>query len=207
MGRIKSAWEIALEKTEGMEIDQEKIRHNSEIDRIRRTAGHFISADEGEENEEDLRKELSASEPSLVREALTGTIINSMVLPQEKESAEKKTARIRTLLQIAFPSEDILSYYDQISQHLSQYPEHREKLMEQLKAQIEPMLKEKEEAMREKYGQAVHLTIENDKESLEMVRNYLDRLTGQYQGTLDDAKERMKSLLEELQVRKDKRLP
>lgn len=196
MGKIKSAWEIALEKTEGMEIDQEKIRHNTEIDRIRRTAGQFITADEGEENEEELEKKLSASDPALVREALTGTIINSMVLPQEKESAAKKTARIRTILRIAFPSDAILSYYDQISQHLSQYPEHREKLMEQLKAQIEPMLKEKENAMREKYGQPVHLTIENDKESIEMVRNYLDRLTGQYQGTLDEAKERMKSLLE-----------
>ncbi len=196
MGRIKSAWEIALEKTEGMEIDQEKIRHNTEIDSIRRTAGQYITADEGEENDEEVKKKLSAYDSALVREALTGTIINSMVLPQEKESAEKKTARIRTLLETAFPSGEILSYYDQICQHLSQYPEHREKLMEQLKAQIEPMLKEKEEAMREKYGQAVHLTIENDKESLEMVRNYLDRLTSQYQGTLDEAKERMKRLLE-----------
>lgn len=195
MGRIKSAWEIALEKTEGMEIDQEKIRHNTEIDRIRRAAGQYITADEGEENEEDLKKRLSASDPLLVREALESTVINSMVLPQDKDSAEKKTVRIRTLLEIAFPSEDILSYYDQITEYLSQYPEHREKLMEQLKAQIEPMLKEKETAMREKYGQAVHLTIENDKESLEMVRNYLDRLAGQYQGTLDEAKEKMKSLL------------
>lgn len=196
MGRIKSAWEIALEKTEGMEIDQDKIRHNTEIDRIRRTAGQYITAEEGEESAEDLKKKLSSFTPSLVREALTGTIINSMVLPQDSESAAKKTAKIRILIETAFPSDSIISYYDQISQHLSQYPEHRDKLMEQLKAQIEPMLKEKEEAMREKYGQAVHLTIENDKESLEMVRSYLDRLTSQYQGTLDEAKERMKSLLE-----------
>lgn len=197
MGKIRSAWEIALEKTEGMEIDQEKIRHNTEIDRIRRIAGQYITADEGEGSEEDLKAKLSSFPSALVREALTSTIMNSMVLPQDGSAVEEKTKRIRTLLSIAFPSADILSYYDQISQHMAQYPKHKEEMMKQLKEQLEPMLRQKEETMREKYGQSVHLTIENDKESLEMVKNYIDRLNSQYQQTLDNAKENMKALLTE----------
>ena len=197
MGKIRSAWEIALEKTEGMEIDQEKIRHNTEIDRIRRIAGQYITADEGEGSEEDLRAKLSSFPSALVREALTSTIMNSMVLPQDGSAVEEKTKRIRTLLSIAFPSADILSYYDQISQHMAQYPKHKEEMMKHLKEQLEPMLRQKEETMREKYGQSVHLTIENDKESLEMVKNYIDRLNSQYQQTLDNAKENMKALLTE----------
>ena len=197
MGKIRSAWEIALEKTEGMEIDQEKIRHNTEIDRIRRIAGQYITADEGEDSEEDLKAKLSSFPSALIREALTSTIMNSMVLPQDGSAVEEKTKRIRTLLSVAFPSDDILSYYDQISQHMAQYPKHKEEMMKQLKEQLEPMLRQKEETMREKYGQSVHLTIENDKESLEMVKNYIDRLNSQYQQTLDNAKETMKALLAE----------
>ena len=32
MGRIKSAWEIALERTENIEVDAEKIRHSANIE-------------------------------------------------------------------------------------------------------------------------------------------------------------------------------
>ena len=38
MGRIKSAWEIALEKTESIDVDENKIRHSANIDAIRRKA-------------------------------------------------------------------------------------------------------------------------------------------------------------------------
>ena len=45
MGRIKSAWEIALEKTESIEVDENKIRHNADIDAIRRKAGAYLLGD------------------------------------------------------------------------------------------------------------------------------------------------------------------
>ena len=49
MGRIKSAWEIALEKTESIEVDENKIRHNANIDAIRRKAGAYLLSDEDTE--------------------------------------------------------------------------------------------------------------------------------------------------------------
>ena len=62
------------------------------------------------------------------------------------------------------------------------------------KSQFEPMLKEKEERMRQQYGEAPHLTMENDKECREMANKYLERLQKQYQDTLDDAKQQLKEL-------------
>ena len=49
MGRIKSAWEIALEKTEAIEVDENKIRHNANIDAIRRIAGAYLLNEEDTE--------------------------------------------------------------------------------------------------------------------------------------------------------------
>lgn len=189
MGKIRSAWEIVLEKTDNMEIDQEKIRHNSEIDKIRRIAGSFITGDDS--SDEKVKKELSAFPSSLLREALAPTILNSIVLPQEKEGMEEKTARISALIDIAFQSPELLSLYGEITRQLGQYPEHKEDLLDKLKEQIEPMLRNKEESMRQKYGQSVHLTIENDKESMEMIRSYIDRLNKQYQDVLENAKKEM----------------
>ena len=56
------------------------------------------------------------------------------------------------------------------------------------------MLREKEERMRAQYGEAPHLTFENDKECREMANKYLERLQDQYQKTLDDAKEQLKEV-------------
>ena len=49
--------------------------------------------------------------------------------------------------------------------------------------------------MKAQYGEAPHLTFENDKECREMVNKYLERLQNQYQKTLDDAKEQLKEVL------------
>ena len=193
MGKIKSAWEIALEKTESIEIDENRIRHNATIDAIRRIAGSYLLSEE--DTEEKTATALAAYSDEDLKEALGQSIINSISLPLTDEEESKKPQRLAFLLSIALKgngeAEDFLS---QILTHVSQYPKHRKQLMEQLKSQFEPMLKEKEERMRQQYGEAPHLTMENDKECREMANKYLERLQKQYQDTLDDAKQQLKEL-------------
>ena len=193
MGKIKSAWEIALEKTESIEIDENRIRHNATIDAIRRIAGSYLLSDE--DTEEKTAAALAAYSDEDLKEALGQSIINSISLPLTDEEESKKPQRLAFLLSIALKgngeAEDFLS---QILTHVAQYPKHRKQLMEQLKSQFEPMLKEKEERMRQQYGEAPHLTMENDKECREMANKYLERLQKQYQDTLDDAQQQLKEL-------------
>lgn len=193
MGKIRSALEIALEKTENMEIDHEKIRHNAEVDTIRRIAGTYITSDDN--TDEKIKEKLSPYSPSLLREALSQTILNSIVLPQDDTGLNDKIERVGTLIKIAFSNLEILGYYIEISSHMLDYPKHKKELIEKLKEQIEPMLRQKEQAMREKYGETVHLTIENDKEAMEMVKNYIDRLNAQYLDTLETSKAEMEKLM------------
>ena len=44
MGKIKSAWEIALEKTEGIKIDKSKMKYQEDVEAARK-AGLPISSD------------------------------------------------------------------------------------------------------------------------------------------------------------------
>ncbi|MGN1164125.1 MAG: DUF6657 family protein [Candidatus Ornithospirochaeta sp.] len=194
MGKIKSAWEIALEKTEAIEVDAERIRHNANIDAIRRKAGAYMLAEE--DKEEETKKELERYDEKTLKEALGQTILNSLSLPLSEDNVSpKKEARISFLLSIALPGNDeAQSFLCDILRHTSQYPLHKKQMMEQLKSQFEPMLKEKEERMRQQYGEAPHLTFESDKECREMANKYLERLRDQYQGTLDDAKNQLKEL-------------
>ena len=79
MGKIKSAWEIALEKTESIEIDENRIRHNATIDAIRRIAGSYLLSDE--DTEEKTAAALAAYSDEDLKEALGQSIINSISLP------------------------------------------------------------------------------------------------------------------------------
>ena len=193
MGRIKSAWEIALEKTESIEVDANKIRHNANIDAIRRKAGAYLLSEE--DTEENTKSELMKYSQEDLKEALGQTIINSLSLPQTEMGESKKPQRLSFLLSIALPGNtEVANFLSDVMNHMAQYPKHREQMMEQLKSQFEPMLRDKEERMRAQYGEAPHLTFENDKECREMANKYLERLQDQYQKTLDDAKEQLKEV-------------
>lgn len=56
MGKIRSAWEIALEKTENIQVDREKLKLEEDIKKARRAAGAFLNDEEnkGESLEDDL---------------------------------------------------------------------------------------------------------------------------------------------------------
>lgn len=193
MGRIKSAWEIALEKTESIEVDANKIRHNANIDAIRRKAGAYLLSEE--DTEENTKSELMKYSQEDLKEALGQTIINSLSLPQTEMGESKKPQRLSFLLSIALPGNtEVANFLSDVLNHMAQYPKHRDQMMEQLKSQFEPMLRDKEERMRAQYGEAPHLTFENDKECREMANKYLERLQDQYQKTLDDAKEQLKKV-------------
>ena len=86
MGKIRSAWEIALEKTENMEIDQEKIRQNAKIDKIKHIVGSYLISDEGDFDK--LKTQLAEFTLKENREALKTTILNSLVLPQEENTGD-----------------------------------------------------------------------------------------------------------------------
>lgn len=193
MGRIKSAWEIALEKIESIEVDEDRIRHNANIDAIRRKVGAYLLSED--DTEEKTEEELKAFPVEELKEAIGQSILNSLSLPQTENTDDKKPRRLSFLLSIALPgNQEVQDFLQQVLAHMAQYPQHRNQMMEQLKSQFEPMLKEKEERMRAQYGEAPHLTFENDKECREMANKYLERLQDQYQKTLDDAKEQLKEV-------------
>ena len=192
MGKIKSAWEIALEKTENIVVDEDKIRHSQAIDKIRRIAGAYLL---GEDDDKDKNlEELKSYTNKELKEALERTILNSISLPLD-EVEDDRFERTGNLLSIvADNDEQTLTLYSQITNLLKQYPVHRKQLIEQMKTQFEPMLREKEAQMREQYGQDVHLSLETDKEFAQVVRQNLDKLEAQYQQTLDGAKENLKQI-------------
>lgn len=190
MGKIRSAWEIALEKTEGIHADKEKMQHKNDVEAVRRIAGSFLSADTVDTD--GLRKDLGTHAPDAVREGLMMTIESNLSLPQSENEGDERLERLKTLLSIATSDNpQAMGLMEELTQFLKQYPLHRKDLLEKMKAQYKPVLEEKAARLSKQYGTEIHLNFENDKEFIEAARQNLERLEAQYQATLTNAKKQM----------------
>ncbi len=194
MGKIKSAWEIALERTEGIQMDKDKIKYKADVDSARRAAGRFVSDDEPI-NEKELRDSLSSLDRKAVKEALIVTAEANLSLPQSEDSDNTRLEKAKTLIAIATDNNpEAIGLSEELEAFLKQYPFHRKDLLEKMKAQYKPILDEKSEKLSKQYGTEVHLSYENDKEFMEAARQNLERLEAQYQATLTNAKKQLASI-------------
>ena len=187
MGRIRSAWEIALERTENIEVDEKKIRMNAKVEEIRKIAGSFLSSEE-----RDLSKleKLDSYGRDEIRMGLKIALMGSITLSANKMESER-LERLVLLSGYVFKDEESYSLYGKLLQLVAQYPEHREQLVQQLEQTLEPELRQKEEMMRQQYGQDIHLSLEDDKEMVEIIKSNLDKLNAQYEELIKGAKDKL----------------
>lgn len=194
MGKIKSAWEIALEKTEGITIDKEKMKYQSDVEKARRAAGSYMLADKADD--EAFITNLKDIDPKAMKEGLLMTADANISLPESEEGNEERFKRIKTIIAIASDNNsNALALTDELIGFLNQYPLHRKDLVEKMKAQYKPILDEKSEKLSKQYGQDIHLTYENDKEFMEAASKNLERLENQYQQTVRNAKAQLKQMI------------
>ena len=194
MGKIKSAWEIALEKTEGITIDKEKMKYQSDVEKARKAAGSYMLADKADD--EAFINNLKDIDPKAMKEGLLMTADANISLPESEEGNEERFRRIKTIIAIASDNNsNALALADELIGFLNQYPLHRKDLVEKMKAQYKPILDEKSEKLSKQYGQEVHLSYESDKEFMEAASKNLERLENQYQQTVRNAKAQLKQMI------------
>lgn len=195
MGRIRSAWEIALEKTQDIAIDKSKLEKENNITAARTLAGKYLNYDE-EMSEDVLKKEYEKiAGLDGVRDGIRTSIMQNLTLPSETVLNDRYE-RLETLASmISGNDSQVMSLMGQITAFLKQYPEHQKQLYEQLKEHFRPMLEEKAQQLRERYGQDIPLSLENDKEFVQVANKQLEELRKQYESNLDAAKSQLEAIL------------
>ena len=195
MSKIRSAWEIALEKTENIEVDRDKLRKEENMRKARSLAGSFLNGDE-QMTVSDLEKQYAAIEDrNAAKEGIKLSLMQNITLSTEEDVTNRYEKLLSLASLVSKGNEDVMALMNQIVSFLRQYPQHRKQLVEQLKQHFAPMLEQKAAQMKEKYGQDVPLSAENDPEFLKIAQQNLDQLAKQYEDTLRDAKEKLDALL------------
>ncbi len=194
MARIKSAWEIALERTESIEIDEEKLAFDEAVKTARAIAGKYLNVDE--EGQEDIFSELQAiKDQKAMKEGVVMTVVQNLNLPSDTVLTDRYERIGKLASSVSGNNAQVNELMGQLIAFIKQYPEHRKQLLEQLKEQFAPMLQQKEEEFKAKYGQSVTLSAESDPEFVKIAQGQLDKLSKQYNETLEGAKAQLKAML------------
>ena len=195
MSRIKSAWEIALERTQDIEVDKDRLAKEEMTRRARALAGSYLNYDEGVDEESVAKDWEGIRDKEGAREGLRMALMQNLTLPGESVLNDRYERLSFLAGLLSGGNGDVAALMGQITAFLKQYPEHQKQLYEQLKEHFRPMLEEKAQQLREKYGQDIPLSLENDKEFVQVANKQLEELRKQYESNLDAAKSQLETIL------------
>ena len=179
MSRIKSAWEIALEKTEGLEVDEARLHSDSLVLEGKSLAGKYLN--NMEMSYEELEKSLAKVSPqdmALVKNGLAQVVLSNITLPSDLTFK----MRFERLADVARATDSRAGdTMDRLTQFLSGYLDEKENYVKSIEQQLTAAMRDNPDSVDpSKFSQ--------------IVQQNLKRLDAQYQGTLDSTKETLKEL-------------
>lgn len=192
MGEIKSALELALERTRDIASDPESLRrHEAE------TEGKRIYAKirSGEVTDLDaLLKEQPKERRPSVRQGLFDVAISNLNLPQSEQDLTLLDTAHTVLSKLVKDTGTLDELIKQLRQFFTQYLQDRRQLDETLRKQYEPRLKQKEQQYAQQYGRQVRLDPMQDPEFANALQSNMEQLDGQYRGALSEVYNHLKTM-------------
>jgi hypothetical protein len=194
MGKIKTALEIALERTESIKSDKVAIEQFEAKQTGKRLANSFLENPEKNAKAlEDAIKNASKEQRTSLKEGMFEALLSRITLPAEKEDKAHLHA-IGKGLQAILKNNHFHGLYHQTLDVLSRYLEENAQYEDAVKRQYEPRLRKKEAELSKRYGQSVKLDPFQDPEFVAFYKQNMDAFKSNYQVVVDETrKEAMKA--------------
>lgn len=192
MGEIKSALELALERTANVQGDRESLEAHENRQEGKRILSRFLNDPEFE-----LKKTLKSYERKRreqVRRGLFDALLGNITLPSDQQGMQRIQSLAPAFEAVIEDRKAFNQIYDQIVQLLSQYLSDRQQLIEQLRKQYEGRMRQKEEELARQTGQRIRLDPSQDPEFSQALQQNLQQLQQQYTQVIDQAREQLESL-------------
>ena len=197
MARIKSAWELALERTSDIKSDKDSVRANELKRQGQKIASEYINSSNPEVKDiNEALKSYSKNEQREVRKSVLDVLLSQVSLPRDRQFKEKLEATKNGLAALSKNSKKVSGIIDQIAQFFDQYLQYQQQITDQLKQQYEPQLRQKKEQLSRQYGYSVDLKPEQDPEFNQLLKKNLQQLEEQYQQALTKAREELRSFID-----------
>ncbi|MDR2782703.1 MAG: hypothetical protein LBB48_02475 [Treponema sp.] len=190
MGKIKTALEIALERTESIKSDKAAIEQFEAKQTGKRLANSFLeNPDKSAKLLEDAIKNASKEQRTSVKEGMFEVFLSRITLPSVQED-EAHLHAVGKGLQIIIKNNLFHSLYRQMLDALSRYLEENVQYEDAVKRQYEPRLRKKEAELSKRYGQSVKLDPFQDPEFVSFYKQNMGAFKANYQAVVDEARQK-----------------
>ena len=186
MGRIKSALEIALERTESVKGDKGSIDQFETRRQGKRIANEFLEDPSGG-LEESIKKTPKEQRESL-KQGIFEVLFSQITLPLAKDDEKRLLAVVKGLGAI-IPDGRFSARYRQFTQIISRYLDEADQYDKAIRRQYEPKLRAKEEELSRRYGRQVKLDPFQDPEFVSFHSQHMNALRENYQAAVEEIQE------------------
>ncbi len=195
MAHIKSALEIALQRTESVKSDKAGV----ELFELRREgkkiAGAFLEAPEEQPIEAALKR-FPKEKIDAVRRGVLDILVAQVSLPNTREDI----VRLETIgrgLHAILGDKRFLQMFQQLAQALDRYLGEVEQYDKAIRQQYAPKLRQKEEELARRTGRRLQLDPMQDPEFVQFYNQNMASLKDRYQGAVDQVREQASALFGE----------
>jgi len=192
MAKIKSALEIALEKTEAVKGNKDSIDQFDTKQRGKKIANTFM--EEGGNLAVEIKKTPAGQQESL-KQGIFDVLVSQISLPVTKED-EKRIEAAGKGLHAVINDSHFAELYKQLLQALSQYLKEVAQYDEAIRRQYAPKLRHKEEELSRRLGREVRIDPLQDPEFVSFYNQNMNALKGNYQVVVEQVKEEAHRLFE-----------
>lgn len=195
---IKSALEIAMERTKDLKVDPKALAAAEAKQEGKRLAGEYL-ADPAEADFKAKLASVPKERREAAREGAFEVLVSRLQLPLSAETgAEAEYAAVeeglKALCTVPFGEKRIADLFKQLVGFLKQYLDDAKKVDEAIRKQYAPRLKAKEQEMAARMGRPVRIDPMSDPEFAAFYKQNVGQMKAQYQGALDQAKEDLAAL-------------
>jgi hypothetical protein len=186
MGKIKSALEIALERTESVKSDKGSIGQFEAKQQGKKIANEFLE-DPSRSLEEAIKKTPKEQRDSL-KQGIFEVLLSRITLPLSRDE-EKQVQTVGKGLEAVIGNGRFSGRYRQFVQIITRYLDEAEHYDEAIRRQYAPKLRAKEEELSRRYGRQVQLDPFQDPEFVNFYNQNMNALRANYQAAAEQLQE------------------
>ncbi|MDR2482705.1 MAG: hypothetical protein LBD08_03635 [Treponema sp.] len=194
MGRIKSALEIALERTESVKSDKSGVEQFETRQRGKRLANEYLENPK-EVSLGDAIKKAPKEQQAALKQGVFDVLISQISLPASPEDEERLAAAGKGL-ELVIGDGRFTALFKQLSQALSRYMDEAARYEEAIRRQYAPKLRQKEEEIARRIGRPIQLDPFQDPEFTAFYNQQMNALKGNYEAAISQVKEQAVRMFE-----------
>jgi len=198
MGVIKTALEIAFEKTENVKSDRSSIDLFEAKQQGKKIANAFLAGEDEMTIQKmtDEIKNAPSSQRESLKQGIFSVLVSQIALPAGKED-EKRLEAVGKGLEAIIKNSGFSAMYKQLTQLFSQYLQEMAHYDQAIRQQYAPKLRQKEEELSRRLGREVRIDPLQDPEFIAFYNQHMTALKGNYEAVIEQAKEEARRFFEE----------